>query len=159
MKKATLLATLLVLASPATADVTRDLVSPTAPYANSVLIPPGATTLYLAGSTPAPINGKTGAEAVFGDTKAQTISALTRMKATLEKQGFALGDVVMMRVFLAADPAKGGVMDTVGMNEAYRQFFANPEQPKQPARLTVEVVRLAHPAWLVEIDAQAVKAP
>jgi len=159
MKQAVFLAPALALAAPAMADVTRDLASPTAPIANSVLIPPGATTLYLAGSTPAPINGKTGAEAVFGDTKAQTISTLTRMKAALEKQGFALGDVVMMRVFLAGDPAKGGGMDTVGMNEAYRQFFASPDQPKQPARLTVQVVRLANPAWLVEIDAQAVKAP
>ena len=62
-------------------------------------------------------------------------------------------------VLLVADPAKDNKMDFAGMNEGYRQFFANPQQPKKPARITSQVVALASPAFLVEIEVQAAKMP
>jgi len=101
------------------------------------------------------VSGTPGA-ASAGDTKAQTIDALTKIEATLKSKGFGMGDIVMMRVFLVADPATGK-MDFMGMMGGYSQFFATTTQPNKPARTTVQVAGLAAPGSLVEIEAQAVK--
>lgn len=93
---------------------------------------------------------------IKGDTKAQTVATLTRLSDTLNAQGFSLGDVVMMRVFLVGDPALGGKMDFAGMMAGYTQFFGTAGQPNKPARTTVQVQALAAPGALVEIEAQAV---
>ena len=96
-------------------------------------------------------------DAKAGDTKAQTVDALTKLAANLKAQGFAMGDVVMMRVFLVGDPAMGGKMDFAGMMGGYTQFFGTAEQPNKPARTTVQIAGLASPGSLVEIEVQAVK--
>lgn len=70
-----------------------------------------------------------------------------------------MGDAVMLRVYLVGDPAKEGKMDFAAMNEGYRQFFGAAAQPNKPARVTIQVAALVNPAFLVEIDAQAAKAP
>jgi enamine deaminase RidA (YjgF/YER057c/UK114 family) len=92
-----------------------------------------------------------------GDTKAQTTASLTRLLAGLKAQGFGPGDVVMVRVYLAGDPALGGKMDFAGMNAAFAQVFGTADQPNKPARTTVQVAALASPGSLVEIEAQAIK--
>jgi len=94
--------------------------------------------------------------AAAGDTKAQTVGALTRMDEVLKGQGFSLGDIVMMRVYLVGDPATGK-MDFAGMMAGYTQYFGTPTQPNKPARTTVQVSGLAAPGALVEIEAQAVR--
>ncbi len=91
-----------------------------------------------------------------GDTKAQTIDSLTKLLANLEAQGFGPGDIVMMRVFLVADPALGK-MDFPGMMAAFTQFFGTPDQPNKPSRTTVQVAALGQPGCFVEIEAQAIK--
>ena len=70
-----------------------------------------------------------------------------------------MGDVVMMRVYLAGDPAKGGKMDFAGMMEGYTQYFGTKDQPNKPARVTVQVASLVAPGMLAEIEVQAVKKP
>jgi enamine deaminase RidA (YjgF/YER057c/UK114 family) len=95
--------------------------------------------------------------AADGDTKAQTIVVLTKMTAVLKSEGFGLGDVVMMRVFLAGDPAMAGKMDFAGMNAAFSQFFGTADQPNKPSRTTVQIASLVAPGSMVEIEAQAVK--
>jgi len=97
-------------------------------------------------------------DAKAGDTKAQTIDALTKLAAVLKSQGFGMGDVVMMRVYLVGDPALGGKMDFAGMMGGYTQFFGTTDQPNKPARTTVQVAGLAAPGSMVEIEAQAVRA-
>jgi enamine deaminase RidA (YjgF/YER057c/UK114 family) len=92
-----------------------------------------------------------------GDTEAQTMASLTKIKASLESQGFKMGDVVMMRVCLVGDPAMGGKMDFMGMMKAYKMFFGTPEQPNKPARITTQIAALGAPGALVEIEVQAVK--
>ena len=92
-----------------------------------------------------------------GDTRAQTIGALAKLTAALKAQGFAPGDIVMMRVFLVGDPALGGKMDFAGMMAGYSQVFGTADQPNKPARTTVQVAGLAAPGALVEIEAQAVR--
>jgi enamine deaminase RidA (YjgF/YER057c/UK114 family) len=70
----------------------------------------------------------------LGDTRQQTLSVLTKIKAALEAQGLGMGDVVKMTVFLVGVPENGGRMDSAAMNEG-------------------------RPTMYVEIEAIAAKAP
>lgn len=144
------------LAGPGSAQVVR-LGAPAAAIASAVATPAGYRTLYVSGQTPAPL--KPGAPAEFGDTKTQTLSVLGKIRDILVSQGMDMSDVVMMRVYLVGDPAKGGQMDFAGMMEAYKTFFGTAEQPNKPARVTVQVAALVAPGMLSEIEVQAVKAP
>jgi enamine deaminase RidA (YjgF/YER057c/UK114 family) len=132
---------------------------PKSAIATSVYVPAGSDMLYVSGLT-ADIANPTappGTKAAYGDTKTQTISTIGKLKAALEAQGFTLGDVVMMRVYLAGDPDLGGKMDFAGMMAGYRQFFGTPDQPNKPARVTTQVASLVGPGGLVEIEVQAAR--
>jgi len=85
------------------------------------------------------------------------MSSLLKIKAALEDQGLGMGDVVMMHVYLAGDPAKGGKLDFAGMNAAYTQFFGTKDQPNKPGRSAMQVAALAAPWALVEIEVIAVR--
>jgi enamine deaminase RidA (YjgF/YER057c/UK114 family) len=92
------------------------------------------------------------------DSTAQTVGIIKDIQKLLESQKLTLGDVVMMRVYLGADPAKGGKMDFEGMMAGYSQFFGTRDQPNKPARTTVQVVLPAGDRGaLVEIDVVAVR--
>jgi enamine deaminase RidA (YjgF/YER057c/UK114 family) len=109
-------------------------------------------TLYLSGmmspdiSTPTP-----------GNTEAQAVGAIQAIEAALKAQKLTLGDVVMMHVYLAGDPASGGKMDFKGFMAGYTQFFGTKDQPNKPARSAMQVAALAAPTALVEIEVIAVK--
>jgi enamine deaminase RidA (YjgF/YER057c/UK114 family) len=111
-------------------------------------------TLYLSGQLAAQAKGTA---AVYGDTEAQTMSTLTKIEAALKGEGLTMGDVVMMHVYLAGDPAKGGKLDFPGMMASYTKFFGTKEQPNKPARSAMQVAALAAPWALVEIEVIAVK--
>ena len=118
-------------------------------------------TLFVSGQLPNPMtpaDPARGAAAVYGDTRAQTDSVLKKIEAILKEQGLAMGDVVMMHVYLAGDPAKGNTMDFGGMMSAFTQYFGTPAQPNKPARSTVQVAALVAPGTLVEIDVVAVRS-
>ena len=123
--------------------------------ADLVRVPAGAEMAYVAGLTADPI--APGPPPRFGDTQAQTVNVLRKIQRLLESQGFSLEDVVMMRVALVGDPAKGGAMDFAGMNAGYAQFFTTTHH--KPARMTTRVAALVAPGALVEIEVQAAKAP
>jgi len=95
----------------------------------------------------------------FGDTKTQTISTLTKIKAILAAHGFAMSDVIKMTVFVVGDPAMGGKMDFAGMNEGFKMFFGTTENPNTVARSALQVAALAAPWGLVEIEVTAAKMP
>jgi enamine deaminase RidA (YjgF/YER057c/UK114 family) len=119
-------------------------------------------TLYLSGQLASPVppaDAAKGTPAVYGDTEAQTMSTLTKIEAALKTEGLTMGDVVMMHVYLAADPAKGGKLDFPGMMASYTRFFGTKEQPNKPARSAMQVAALAAPWALVEIEVIAVKPP
>jgi enamine deaminase RidA (YjgF/YER057c/UK114 family) len=109
-------------------------------------------TLYLSGmmaptiSTPTP-----------GNTEEQTVGTIKTIEAALKAQKLTLGDVVMMHVYLAGDPANGGKMDFKGFMAGYTQFFGTKDQPNKPARSAMQVAALAAPTGLVEIEVIAVK--
>jgi enamine deaminase RidA (YjgF/YER057c/UK114 family) len=118
-------------------------------------------TLYVSGQLASPVtpaDTAKGTPAVYGDTEAQSMSALTKIEALLKTEGLTMGDVVMMHVYLAGDPAKGGKLDFPGMMASYTKFFGTKEQPNKPARSAMQVAALAAPWALVEIEVIAVKA-
>lgn len=139
------------------AGVERKQSSPTAMIASSAMVPPGSKIYYLSGSTASPVDpAKTD---TLGDTRTQTLSILTKMKAQLETLGLEMGDIVKLTVFLVGDPTLGGKMDRDGMTASYKMFFGTPDQPNLPTRSTIQVAALGRPQVLVEIEAVAAKAP
>jgi enamine deaminase RidA (YjgF/YER057c/UK114 family) len=146
------------LAAQAQTKVTRVYGPPAQKFANAVW---AGDTLYVAGqmaSPSKPADKAAGTPAVYGDTEAQTMSALTAIEKILTAQGLTMGDVVQMEVFLAGDPAKDGKMDFAGMNAAYSKFFGTETQPNKPVRAAMQVAALATPWGLVEIQVVAVKS-
>ena len=122
----------------------------------AVKVPAGSEMLYVSGITPDPVAGAPAATP-FGDTKTQTLSVLGKIGAILKAQGYSFEDVVMMRVLLVGDPAKGGAMDFAGMMEGYNQVFG--PLKNKPARITSQVAGLVRPGMYAEIEVQAAKAP
>ncbi|MBV9509670.1 MAG: RidA family protein [Caulobacteraceae bacterium] len=133
--------------------------SPSAPLSAAVTVPAGFDLVFLSGVVAPPVVGAAaGTPAAFGgDTRAQTVAALTRLKTILSTLGLGFGDVVQAHVFLVGDPAHGGVMDFAGLNSGWAEFFGTAEQPGKPARTTAQVVALAAPGALVEIELVAAR--
>jgi 2-iminobutanoate/2-iminopropanoate deaminase len=94
--------------------------------------------LFCAGQIP--IDPATG-NLVSGDIKIQTERVLENVKAILEDQKLAFGNVVKSTVFLA------NLADFAGMNEVYARYFV----ADFPARSTVQVAALPKGAG-VEIE-------
>lgn len=109
-------------------------------------------------------------------TEAQALVVLKAIDDNLKAAGLTAADVITMKCYLMKPPG-AAVADYAGWNRAYRQFFANidltTKQPvpvpmgtspakapilannARPARATMEVVSLAVPGWLVEVEVTA----
>ena len=138
--------------------VVKHIQSATSPIATAVW---AGDTLYVSGQLASPVtpaDATKGTPAVYGDTKAQATNAILKIQAILKEQGLTLGDVVMMHVYLAGDPDKGGKLDFAGLQAAYTQYFGTAEQPNKPSRSAMQVAALAAPWALVEIEVIAVRA-
>jgi enamine deaminase RidA (YjgF/YER057c/UK114 family) len=136
--------------------VTRTSNNPTAVISSTATVPAAMNLIYLSGATASPLDPAKPDE--FGDTRAQTLSILTKMKAQLEGMGLSMGDIVKMNVFLVS-PTPGGRMDSAAMNDVFKTFFGTAEQPNKPTRSTIQVAALGRPTTLVEIEGIAAKAP
>ena len=158
MRHLVLLAALAAAAAPA--QEVRRLGPADSPISASVEVPAGSRLVYVSGTVPdvADANAPAGSVQRYGDTATQTRSILTKVQAQLGRHGLGLGDVVMMRVFLAAPPGQVR-MDFAGMMSAYREFFGTAAQPNRPARSTMQVAGLVDPGWLVEIEVTAAARP
>lgn len=147
------LITSLLISLPASAQTRREVPPPSnlnLPNGTSAAVWSG-NTLYVSGSLDPDIKN-------HPDTESQTVGLMKFLQKLLESEKLTLGDVVMMRVYLGADPAKGGKMDFAGMMAGYTQFFGTKDQPNKPARTTVQVVLPAgERGALIEIDLIAVR--
>ena len=142
---------------PPPPQVERTKSSPTAIISSTATVPPGPKLVFVSGTTPSPPDPAKPEE--LGDTRAQTLSVLTKIKTQLESMGLGMGDIVKMTVFLVGVPDKGGRMDSAAMNDVFKTFFNTPEQPNAPTRSTIQVAALGRPTMYVEIEAIAAKAP
>jgi enamine deaminase RidA (YjgF/YER057c/UK114 family) len=152
------LCVMMLAAAPANAEAPKRMGAPESPIAASVEVPSGSRIVYVSGQVPDVVNPAAAAGSVvrFGDTEAQTHSVIRKIQGVLKSHGLALGDVVMMRVFLVAPPGQAR-MDFGGMMRAYRTYFGTAEQPDKPARSTMQVGGLVDPGWLVEVEVTAAK--
>lgn len=149
--------------SPPQAEVVRHPIPGSSfPIAAAIEVPAGSTRVLLSGKVPPRVDaGKpaTDPAAYGGDTRGQTVAVLQAIEVQLRGLGLTLGDVVKMQVYLVGDPAQGGKMDFTGFMAGYSQFFGTTAQPRLPTRSTFQVAALANPAYLVEIEVEAVRQP
>jgi 2-iminobutanoate/2-iminopropanoate deaminase len=112
----------------ATKTIIKPAKSPTAvgPYNHAVRT---GDLLFCAGQIP--IEPATG-NLISGDIKAQTERVLENVKAILDDQKLAFGNVVKSTVFLT------NLGDFAGMNEIYAKYFTE----NFPARSTIQVAAL-----------------
>lgn len=153
--------TVALTAAPASAEISRIKGNPNALILDGVRVSGDLETFYLSGQLPSPVDPKkpmTDVKSIeeMGDTKAQTISTLQKIKTLLEAQGYKMTDLVKLQLFIAADP-RTGKMDFAGANEGFKQFFGTTENPNTVARSTFQVAALVGPYFLIEIEAMAVK--
>lgn len=151
----------LALATSAHAEVNRIKGNPNALILDGVRVTDDMEHFYISGQLASPIDARKPMADVksiedMGDSKAQTISVLNKIKALLTAQGYQMSDLVKLTLFVAADP-KTGKMDFAGVNEGFRQFFGTPENPNTVARSTFQVAALVGPYYLIEIEAIAVR--
>jgi len=156
IKHLLLLAVVLIVSLTASAQATKQIPLPASQNPSNHDLPISAAvwagdTLYVSGWLDPDRKTHT-------DTTSQTVGIIKDIEKLLGSQKLTLGDVAMMRVYLGADPAKGGKGDFDGMMAGYSQFFGTKEHPNKPARTTVEVVLpAAGSGALVEIDIVAVR--
>jgi enamine deaminase RidA (YjgF/YER057c/UK114 family) len=144
------------LAAPShAAEVTRIKGPAGALILQGALVPASAEVFYLSGQLAGPVDPAKPTE--WGDTKTQTISILTKIKAILEAKGYKMSDVFKMTIFAGGDPKLGGKMDFASINEGFKMFFGTAENPNTVARSTVQVAALASPSALLEIEVTAAK--
>lgn len=116
----------LAMAADSKPAIVRHANTPPGLILQGVTVPAGAKMLYLSGQLAAPIDpaNKTPSAqmttADFGDTKTQTISVFSKIKAILAAQGYAMSDIIKLTVFVAGDPKLGGKMDFAGMTTRSR---------------------------------------
>lgn len=101
------------------------------------------STIAVSGTAPIGTDGKTvGA----GDPAAQTRRCLEIIIAAIEQLGGSARDVIRTRTYITR------VEDWEKIGRAHGEFFAD----IRPASTMVKVAGLLDPAWLVEIEADAV---
>ena len=155
--------TALPVAAHAEGEVVRIKRNPTALILDAARVNAGADVIYVSGQLASPLDPAMPMSAVdsvedMGDTRAQTISALGKIRDILATQGFSMRDVVKLTLFVAADP-RSGAMDFAGVNEGFRTFFGTAENPETVARSTFQVAALVGPYYLIEIEAVAARTP
>ena len=113
----------------------------TAGYSRAVVV---GDTCWVAGTTDA---GPDGRSANPGDIGAQTAATLGIIETALLEAGFAMTDVVRIRMFVTDMSRSAEVMVVQGA------AFAS----IRPAATLVEVSALIDPSLLIEIEADAVR--
>jgi 2-iminobutanoate/2-iminopropanoate deaminase len=151
------------VAARAEGEIVRIKRDPNARILDAARVNAGADMVYVSGQLPSPLDPAMPMSEVdgledMGDTRAQTISVLGKIRDILATQGFSMSDVVKLTLFVAADPATGR-MDFAGVNAGFGAFFGTAENPGTVARSTFEVAGLVGPYYLIEIEAIAAKAP
>lgn len=144
-------------------EIVRIKRNPAAPILEAARVNAGMDVIYVSGQLASPIDAAMPMSAVdsiedLGDTRTQTISVLGKIRDILATQGFDMGDVVKLTLFVAGDP-RTGTMDFAGVNQGFGAFFGTAENPVTVARSTFQVAGLVGPYYLIEIEAVAAKAP
>jgi enamine deaminase RidA (YjgF/YER057c/UK114 family) len=114
-----------------------------ATYSQGVRVTQAQSLLFLSGQVAYTADGGV---AYRGDFKAQARGAFEAIKALVEAQGGTMANVVKITTFVTDMRYR---LDLAPLRE---EFLGK----KGPASTLVEVSALAHPDWMVEIEAIAV---
>jgi len=112
-------------------------------YSQGIKVTGAQAVLFLAGQV---AYDKDGGVACRGDFKGQARAALGALKALVEAQGGTIANIVKMNTYVTDIRYRA---DLVPVRE---EFFGK----KGPASTLVAVSALAHPDWMIEIEAIAV---
>ena len=112
-------------------------------YTQGIKVTQAQTILFLSGQvayTPE------GGVAYRGDFKAQARGAYEAIKALVEAQGGTMANVIKITTYLT------DMHYRVDLAPIREEFFGK----KGPASTLIEISALAHPDWMIEIEANAV---
>ena len=112
-------------------------------YSQGVKVAGGQTMLFLSGQV---AYDKDGGPAFRGDFKAQARGAFEAIKALVESQGGTTANIVKITTYVTDMRYR---VDWALIRE---EFLGK----KGPASTLVEISALAHPDWMIEIEAIAV---
>jgi enamine deaminase RidA (YjgF/YER057c/UK114 family) len=112
-------------------------------YTQAVRVTGAQTILFLSGQV---AYDDKGGVAHSGDFKAQAREAFRSIKALLEQAGGSMDNIVKLNTYLT------DVRYRADLVPVRQEFFPG----KAPASTLVEVSALAHPDWMIEIEAIAV---
>ena len=114
-----------------------------ATYSQGIKVTQAQTILILSGQVAYTADGS---PAFRGDFKAQARGAYEAIKALVEAQGGTMANVVKITTYLT------DMRYRVDLAPIREEFFGK----KGPASTLVEISALAHPDWMIEIEAIAV---
>jgi enamine deaminase RidA (YjgF/YER057c/UK114 family) len=112
-------------------------------YSQGVKVTGAQTILYLAGQV---AYDDRGGPAHRGDFKAQARAVFQALKAQVEAGGGTMASIVKINTYLT------DVRHRTEVAPVREEFFGK----KSPASTMVGVTALAHPDWLIEVEAIAV---
>lgn len=116
-------------------------------FSQAVEIPPGARIVLVGGQNGVDTEGNVVADDVAGQTR----RALENVQTAVDAAGGTLADIARWRILLT-DPS--------ATEAGFGAFMTFWDPALAPPAITVEVVQgLAHPAFLVEIEATAAIGP
>jgi 2-iminobutanoate/2-iminopropanoate deaminase len=114
-----------------------------ATYSQGIKVTQAHTILFLSGQVAYTADGS---PAFRGDFKAQARGAYESIKALVESQGATMNHIVKITTYVT------DMRYRVDLAPIREEFFGK----KGPASTLVEISALAHPDWLIEIEAIAV---
>jgi 2-iminobutanoate/2-iminopropanoate deaminase len=112
-------------------------------YSQGIKVTQAQTILFLSGQVAYMPDGTA---AFRGDFKAQARGAYEAIKALVESQGGTMASIVKITTYVT------DMRYRVDLAPIREEFFGH----KGPASTLVEISSLAHPDWMIEIEAIAV---
>ena len=112
-------------------------------YSQGIKVTQAQTILFLSGQVAYTADGS---PAFRGDFKAQARGAYQAIKALVESQGGTMNNIVKITTYVT------DMHYRVDLPSLREEFFGK----KGPASTLIEISALAHPDWLIEIEAIAV---
>jgi 2-iminobutanoate/2-iminopropanoate deaminase len=112
-------------------------------YTQGIKVTQAQTILILSGQVAYTADGKPDC---VGDFKGQARGAYAAIKALVESQGGTMANVVKTTTYLT------DISRRVDLAPVREEFFGK----KSPASTMVQISALAHPDWMIEIEAIAV---
>jgi enamine deaminase RidA (YjgF/YER057c/UK114 family) len=114
-----------------------------ATYSQGIKVSQAQTILFLSGQVAYTADGGV---ACRGDFKGQARGAYEAIKALVESQGGTLANIIKITTYLT------DMHYRVDLAPIREEFFGK----KGPASTLVEISALAHPDWMIEVEAIAV---